>query len=46
MPRRGHLSYPCDTFTTLQDNLRVIALALEALRMVDRYGVTRRGEQY
>ena len=44
--RHGHLSYPCDTFTTWQDNLRAIALALEALRKVDRYGVTRRGEQY
>lgn len=27
-------------------NLRAIALSLEALRAVDRYGVTRRGEQY
>jgi hypothetical protein len=42
----GHLSYPCDTFTTWQDNLRAVALALEALRKVDRYGVTKRGEQY
>lgn len=42
----GHLSYPCDTFTTWQDNLWAIALALEALRKVDRYGVTKRGEQY
>lgn len=42
----GHLSYPCDTFTTWQDNLRAITLALEALRKVDRYGVTKRGEQY
>lgn len=44
--RHGHLSYPCDTFTTWQDNLRAVALALEALRKVDRYGVTRHGEQY
>ncbi|HWU31023.1 MAG TPA: hypothetical protein VN041_18225 [Microbacterium sp.] len=44
--RHGHLSYPCDTFTTWQDNLRAVALALEALRKVDRYGVTKRGEQY
>lgn len=44
--RVGRLSYPCDTFTEWQDNLRAIALALEALRKVDRYGVTRRGEQY
>ncbi|SFN66678.1 hypothetical protein [Mycetocola miduiensis] len=42
----GALSYPCDTFTTWEDNLRAIALALEALRKVDRYGVTKRGEQY
>lgn len=44
--RFGHLSYPCDTFTTWQANLRAVALALEALRKVDRYGVTKRGEQY
>ncbi|MGN7977399.1 hypothetical protein ACTJJ4_07475 [Microbacterium sp. 22195] len=44
--RHGQLSYPCDTFTTWHDNLRAIALALEALRKVDRYGVTRHGEQY
>lgn len=29
-----------------QANIRAIALALESLRAVDRYGVTRRGEQY
>lgn len=44
--RHGPLSYPCDRFTTWDDNLRAIALALEALRKVDRYGVTKRGEQY
>lgn len=44
--KHGHLSYPCDTFLTWQDNLRAIALALEALRKIDRYGVTKRGEQY
>ncbi|MDQ0894447.1 hypothetical protein [Agromyces ramosus] len=44
--RHGALSYPCDTFTTWQDNLRAIALSLEKLRAVDRYGVTTRGEQY
>lgn len=42
----GPLRFPCDTYATLQDNLRAIALALEALRRVDRYGVTRKGEQY
>ncbi len=44
--KHGALSYPCDTFTSWQDNVRAIALALEALRKVDRYGVTKRGEQY
>lgn len=44
--RHGHLSYPCDTFRTWQDNLRAVALALEALSKVDRYRVTRHGEQY
>jgi hypothetical protein len=42
----GHLSYPCDAFDRWEDNLRACALALEALRKVDRYGVTKRGEQY
>jgi hypothetical protein len=44
--KHGALSYPCDTFSTWQDNLRAIALALEALRKVDRYGVTKGGQQY
>ncbi len=42
----GPLSYPCDTYDEWSQNLRAIALALEALRRVERYGVTRRGEQY
>lgn len=44
--KHGPLSYPCDRFTDWQDNLRAVALALEALRKVDRYGVTKHGEQY
>ncbi len=44
--KHGPLSYPCDSFKDWQSNLRAIALALEALRKVDRYGVTKRGEQY
>ncbi|MGE3449740.1 MAG: hypothetical protein AB7H92_19395 [Microbacteriaceae bacterium] len=43
---RGALSFPCDRFDDWQDNVRAIALAMEALRKVDRYGITRRGEQY
>lgn len=46
IPKVGAVSYPCDTFTTWEGNLRAVALALEALRKVDRYGVTKRGEQY
>lgn len=42
----GHLRYAVDSFDSWQDNFRAIALALEALRKVDRYGVTKRGEQY
>jgi HNH endonuclease len=52
--RYGPLSYPCDTFEARwsQDgpgwkiNVRAIALGLEALRKVARYGIAGRGEQY
>jgi hypothetical protein len=52
--RFGPLRYATDaydrqysgTLAGWQANVRAIALALEALRAVDRYGVTRRGEQY
>lgn len=42
----GPLRYPCDTYDRWQDNLRAIALSLEALRAVNRHGVSKRGEQY
>ena len=42
----GPLAYQCDSMATWQQNVRAIALGLEALRKVDRYGITRRGEQY
>jgi len=44
--RHGPLRYDVDTFDHWEDNLRGVALGLEALRAVDRYGVTKRGEQY
>lgn len=44
--RHGPLRYDVDTFNHWECNLRGIALGLEALRSVDRYGVTKRGEQY
>lgn len=42
----GPLSFPCDTWNDWQDNVRAIALTLEHLRAVDRYGVTKHREQY
>lgn len=53
--RFGPLRYETGRFTRRyyrsnldgwQANLRAIALGLEALRKVDRYGITKRGEQY
>lgn len=54
-PRHGRLSYPCDTFdrrsyrfrlSGWQANVRAIALGLEALREVERYGIANTGQQY
>lgn len=51
----GPLRYETAEFTRVyyrgdhegwQVNLRAVALAMEALRKVDRYGVSKRGEQY
>lgn len=44
--RWGRLTYATDVHETWQHNVRAIALSLEALRAVDRYGVSKRGEQY
>lgn len=44
--RHGPLMFACDTFWDWEDNLRAIALTLENLRAVDRYGATKHGEQY
>lgn len=40
------LRFQTDRFLVWRHNLRAIALALEALRKVDRYGVTDSGQQY
>jgi hypothetical protein len=42
----GPLRYATDAYGDWKSNLRAIALGLEALRAVDRYGVSKRGEQY
>lgn len=43
--RHGELVYPAAQFPDWQDNVRAVALALEALRKVDRYGLGG-GRQY
>lgn len=40
------LRYAMDTHPTYDENLRAIALTLQALRAVERYGVAKGGEQY
>lgn len=45
-PKQGPVTFACDKWTTWQANIRGIAKALEALRLVDRYGITQSGEQY
>lgn len=45
--KRGRMSMPCDTYTDWEANLRGIALTLEHLRSIERYGVTtEQHEQY
>jgi hypothetical protein len=44
--RHGPLTYATDAYDDWRANVRAIALSLEALRAVDRYGVSRHGEQY
>lgn len=44
--RYGRLTYPTDICSHWNDNVRSIALGLEALRAVDRYGVSQKGQQY
>ncbi|HYF72005.1 MAG TPA: hypothetical protein VD864_04240, partial [Nocardioides sp.] len=42
----GPLTFHCDRFVGWQANLRAIALGLESLRRVGRYGIGGSGEQY
>jgi hypothetical protein len=44
--KHGPLVYVCDRFHDWRANVRGIALGLEALRAVDRYGISGHGEQY
>ncbi len=45
-PAQGPLMFATDAYPHWQANVRAVALGLEALRKVDRYGITKRGEQY
>lgn len=42
----GDLRFPCGTYNDWNDNLYAIALTLENLRAIDRYGVTLGHQQY
>lgn len=42
----GPLAFATDVYPHWQANVRAIALGLEALRKVDRFGISRKGEQY
>ena len=44
--KHGPLQYATDEHALWQHNVRAIALALKALRAVDRYGVSKSGQQY
>lgn len=44
--KHGPLRYVTDRYEHWQANVRAVALGLEALRAVDRYGITYRAEQY
>jgi hypothetical protein len=44
--RDGAMEFPCGTYHKFEANLQAIALTLENLRAIDRYGVTLGHEQY
>lgn len=44
--KAGSLLFVCGRFTDWHDNVRAIALGLEALRKVERYGIVQSNEQY
>lgn len=44
--KKGPIIFPSGSYLSYEDNLRAIALTLQALRAIDRWGVTSSGEQY
>lgn len=45
-PTKGDLLFGCNRFRDHQDNVRAIALSLEALRKVERFGMVQSNEPY
>lgn len=45
-PQQGAVSFPSGKYDRLWCNVRAVVKTLEALRAVDRHGVTQRAEQY
>jgi hypothetical protein len=43
---RGRLRFACDTYISFPDNIRAIALGMESLRRVERYGLAGDHRQY
>lgn len=46
VPKRGRLVFHTDAYDDVTANVRAIGLGLEALRAVDRHGITAGAEQY
>jgi hypothetical protein len=44
--KHGPLTYATDEYAHWKANVRAVGLSLQALRAVDRYGVSKSGEQY
>lgn len=44
--RHGPMAFTCGTYATLDENLYAIALTLEALRAMERYGAVKGAQQY
>lgn len=46
VPGRGRLTFHTDVYPNLHSNLHAIASGLEALRAVERHGISQSGQQY
>jgi hypothetical protein len=46
LPGVGRVEYPCDSCLNFEDNIHSIALTLESLRALERYGAVGQRQQY